>query len=58
MKKRIVCLTGLLLPVLLTQSALADVAADLSQAEGLYKAGQYAPAEQACLRVIQQAEVA
>jgi len=39
---------GLLVPVLLlAQSAFADVAADLKQAEGFYKAGQYAQAEAA-----------
>ena len=50
-------LSGLLLPVLLvTSSALADAAADLSQAEGFRKAGQYAQAEQAYLKVIHEAD--
>jgi tetratricopeptide (TPR) repeat protein len=54
MKKTvIVYLLGLLLPVvLLDRSACADVAADLSQADGLYKTGQYAQAEQPYLKVI------
>jgi TolA-binding protein len=39
-----------------SQSAPADVGADLNQAEGLYKAGQYAQAEQAYLKVIQEAD--
>ena len=37
-------------------SARASVAADLSQAEGQYKAGQYAQAERSYLTVIQQAD--
>ena len=53
----IISLIGLLLPVLLaTQSAFADTAADLKQAEALYKAGQYAQAEQAYLKVIREAD--
>jgi len=56
MKKRIVYLTGFLLLVLLAQTALADVATDVSQAEGLYKAGQYATAEQAYLNVLREAD--
>ncbi|OHB68499.1 MAG: hypothetical protein A2Y77_08705 [Planctomycetes bacterium RBG_13_62_9] len=53
----IVYLVGLFLPVvLLDRSAFADVGADLSQAEGLYKAGQYAQAEQAYLKVTREAD--
>jgi len=48
----IVFLTGVL-PVVF---ARASVAADLSQAEGQYKAGQYDQAERSCLMVIQQAD--
>jgi tetratricopeptide (TPR) repeat protein len=56
-KLRILTLVGLFLPVLMTPlSALADAAADLKQAEGLYKAGQYAQAEQAYLKVIREAD--
>lgn len=46
-KSHIVYLVGLVLPLLFaTESALADTAAELKQAEGLYKAGQYVQAEQ------------
>ena len=56
MKKiRIVYLIGLLLPALLVQSAFADVVADLNQAEGQYKAGQYTQAEQSYLKVVNEA---
>jgi len=56
-KVPVVYLIVLLLRVLLTvRPAIADVAADLSQAEGLYKAGQYAQAEQAYLKVIREAD--
>jgi len=55
-KVTIIYLIGLLLPALLAQSALADVATDLSQAEGLYKGGQYAQAEQTYLKVIREAD--
>jgi len=57
-KNRIVSLAGLLLPALLaTQSAFADIAADLRQAEGLYKAAQYDQAEQAYPKVIREADL-
>lgn len=47
----------LFLPVLLAaRGASADIAADLTQAEALYKAGQYAQAEQAYLTVIREAD--
>jgi TolA-binding protein len=52
----IISVIGLLLPVLLAQAAVADVAADLSQAEGSYKAHEYAQAEQAYLKVIREAD--
>jgi tetratricopeptide (TPR) repeat protein len=38
------------------QAALADVAADLKQAEELYGAGQYAQAEQVYLKVLNEAD--
>jgi tetratricopeptide (TPR) repeat protein len=48
---------GLFLPVLLVaQAALADVAADLKQAEELYEAGQYEQAEQAYQSVLSNAD--
>ena len=40
------------------QVAWADVAADMKEAEGLYKAGQYAQTEQAYLKVIKEADPA
>jgi tetratricopeptide (TPR) repeat protein len=50
-------LLGLSVIVLLTvPSARADVAADLKAAEGFYKAGQWAQAEQAYQTVLQQAD--
>jgi len=53
-RNRIVYLVGLLLPVLLaTQTALADTAADLKQAEGLFKARQYAQAEPIYRKILQ-----
>ncbi len=53
----IICLVGLFLPVvLLERSVFADVGGDLSQAEGLYKAGHYAQAEQPYLKVIHEAD--
>lgn len=56
-KSRIVYLIGLLVPVLLTaRPVLADVAADLNQAEGLFKASQYAQAEQVYIKVISEAD--
>jgi len=56
-KVPVVYLIVFLLRVLLTvRPALADVAADLNQAEGLYKAGQYTQAEQAYLKAIREAD--
>jgi tetratricopeptide (TPR) repeat protein len=53
----IIPIIGLLVPVLLAaQSAFADVAADVSQAEALYKAGQYTQAEQVYLAAIEEAD--
>jgi len=49
-------LIALLMPVLPAIPALADVDADLSQAEGQYKAGQYTQAEQSYLMVIREAD--
>ena len=51
----IVCLIGLLVLVP-ARWALADVAADLRQAEGQYKAGQYTQAEQSYLKVVNEAD--
>jgi len=49
-----VWLIAVLLPVLTpAQAALADTAADLKQAEGLCKAGQYAQAEPICRKILQ-----
>jgi tetratricopeptide (TPR) repeat protein len=45
-----------LMGVLPVVSARASVGADLSQAEGQYKAGQYAQAERSYLMVVQQAD--
>jgi TolA-binding protein len=59
MKKKIplISLIELWVPVLLAgPAAVADVAADLKQAEGLYRAGRYTQAEQAYLAVIQEAD--
>ena len=42
--------------LLAAQAAFADAAADLKQAEALYKAGRYAEAEQPYLRAIQAAD--
>jgi len=50
----IVCLIGLVVLVP-ARWALADVAADLNQAEGQYKAGQYTQAEQSYLKVVNEA---
>jgi hypothetical protein len=53
----VITLIWLFLPALpAAQSTLADTAADLKQAEGLYKAAQYAQAEQAYLKVIREAD--
>jgi len=53
-KVSIVCVIGLLLSVLTAvQAGLADTAADLKQAEGLVKAGQYAQAEPIYRKVLQ-----
>jgi len=53
-KVQIIHLIGLWLPgLLMAQSVSADAAADLEQAEGFYKAGKYAHAEQVYQRVLQ-----
>jgi tetratricopeptide (TPR) repeat protein len=55
-KVPIIHFVGLFVPVLLlAQSAFADAAGDLKQAEGLYKAGKYAEAEQVYRTILQGA---
>jgi TolA-binding protein len=58
MKKIVIvyCVGLLLLGALLARSARAEVASDLSQADGLYKGGQYAQAEQPYLKVIRETD--
>jgi hypothetical protein len=56
-KTVVVSLMGLsALGVLPGRSVCADVTAELSQAEGLYKIGQYVQAEQPYLKVIREAD--
>ncbi|MBM4028739.1 MAG: hypothetical protein FJ280_25595 [Planctomycetes bacterium] len=53
-KVRVIHWLGLFAPVLLLATSVrADGAADLKQAEGLYKAGKYGEAEQIYRKILQ-----